>query len=47
LTVDLNPPLFPPALPPELEYRTVGRDLVLRDVGAHLIVDAVQGVIPE
>lgn len=36
-----------PALPPELEYRTVGRDLVLRDVGANLIVDVVPGVIPE
>jgi len=36
-----------PALPPELEYRTVGRDLVLRDVGANLIVDVVAGVVPE
>ncbi|MGO8786529.1 MAG: hypothetical protein ACLQVL_03995 [Terriglobia bacterium] len=36
-----------PSLPPELEYRTVGRELVLRDVGANLIVDAVSGGIPE
>jgi len=36
-----------PLLPPELEYRTVGRDVVLRDVGANLIVDVVAGVIPE
>jgi hypothetical protein len=36
-----------PPLPPGLEYRTVGRELVLRDVDANLIVDAVAGVIPE
>jgi hypothetical protein len=36
-----------PKLPPELEYRTVGRDLVLRDVGANLIVDVVTGAIPQ
>jgi hypothetical protein len=36
-----------PALPPELEYRIVGRDLVLRDIEANLIVDKVTGVIPE
>jgi hypothetical protein len=36
-----------PELPPELEYRTAGRDLVLRDVGANLIVDVAPGVIPE
>jgi len=28
-----------PALPPELQYRMVGRDLVLVDVHASLIVD--------
>jgi hypothetical protein len=26
-------------LPSEVEYRIVGRDLVLRDVGANLVVD--------
>jgi hypothetical protein len=36
-----------PQLPPELEYRVVGRDLVLRDVGANLIVDMVTRVIPK
>jgi hypothetical protein len=35
-----------PKLPPELEYRLVGRDLVLRDVGANLIVDFLQRAIP-
>jgi hypothetical protein len=35
-----------PALPPELEYRVVGRTLVLRDIGANLIVDIIRGAIP-
>ena len=35
-----------PKLPPELEYRIVGRDLVLRDVKANLIVDFINNVIP-
>jgi hypothetical protein len=35
-----------PKLPPEVEYRVVGRDLVLRDVGANLIVDFLQRAIP-
>ena len=35
-----------PKLPPELEYRIVGRDLVLRDVGANLIVDYIPSAIP-
>jgi hypothetical protein len=35
-----------PSLPPELEYRIVGRDLILRDVGANLIVDIIPSVIP-
>lgn len=35
-----------PPLPPELEYRLVGRDLVLRDVGANLIVDFLRRAIP-
>jgi hypothetical protein len=36
-----------PQLPPELEYRIIGRDLVLRDVGANLIVDIIPKVIPK
>lgn len=35
-----------PELPPELEYRIVGRDLVLRDVKGNVIVDIVRGVFP-
>lgn len=35
-----------PPLPPELEYRAVGRNLVLRDIGANLIVDMIPGGIP-
>jgi hypothetical protein len=36
-----------PPLPPELEYRFVGRDLILWDVHAGLIVDFVPDAIPE
>lgn len=35
-----------PKLPPELEYRVVGRALVLRDVEANLIVDFIPDAIP-
>jgi hypothetical protein len=35
-----------PDLPPELEYRIVGRDLILRDVKANLIVDILRNVVP-
>lgn len=35
-----------PRLPKELDYRLVGRDLVLRDVAADLIVDIVPAAIP-
>jgi hypothetical protein len=35
-----------PKLPPDLEYRVVGRSLVLRDVEANLIVDFIPGAIP-
>jgi hypothetical protein len=35
-----------PDLPPELEYRLVGRHLILRDVKANLIVDALYDVVP-
>ena len=34
-----------PALPPELEYRLVGRALVLRDAEANLIVDFIPDAI--
>jgi len=43
---------FPPALlrklpdlPPELEYRLVGRSLILRDVKANLILDILRDVV--
>lgn len=35
-----------PELPPELEYRTVGRDLILRDIKGNVIVDIMRDVIP-
>src|SRR5947207_11026201 len=35
-----------PKLPPEVEYRIAGRDLVLRDVKANIIVDFINNVIP-
>lgn len=35
-----------PSLPPELEYRFLGRDLILWDVHAGLIVDFVPRAIP-
>jgi hypothetical protein len=35
-----------PPLPDELEYRFVGRDLVLLDVHANLIVDILPAVLP-
>ena len=35
-----------PPLPPELDYRIVWHTLVLRDVGANLIVDFIPDVIP-
>ena len=34
-----------PDLPPELEYRIVGRSLILRDVKANLIVDVLRDVV--
>ena len=33
-----------PALPAELEYRVVGRDLVLVDVSIDLVVDVLEEV---
>jgi hypothetical protein len=35
-----------PALPPEIEYRFVNRDLVLVDVDANLIVDVLDEALP-
>ena len=35
-----------PKLPPELDYRVVAHDLVLRDVEANLIVDFMRNAIP-
>jgi hypothetical protein len=35
-----------PDLPAELEYRIVGRHLLLRDVKANLVVDALYDVVP-
>lgn len=35
-----------PQLPPEVEYRVAGSDLVLRDVDANLVVDLIHNVIP-
>lgn len=35
-----------PKLPPELEYRMVGRDLVLRDTTGNVIVDVLTNVFP-
>jgi hypothetical protein len=35
-----------PPLPPELDYRIVGRNLVLRDTGANIIVDYLPAAIP-
>jgi len=33
-----------PALPPEIEYRITGRDLVLLDAKANMVVDIIRGV---
>jgi hypothetical protein len=35
-----------PQLPEDLEYRIIGRDLILRDIHANLIVDFVPRIIP-
>lgn len=35
-----------PPLPKELEYRIVGRDLILRDVTGNVVVDVVRGAFP-
>ena len=36
-----------PKLPKELEYRIVGRDLVLLDLEPNLVVDILPGVVPQ
>lgn len=35
-----------PELPPELEYRIVGRHLILRDVKANVVIDVMRNVFP-
>jgi hypothetical protein len=35
-----------PKLPPEVDYRFVGRNLILRSVRANLILDVLPGVLP-
>jgi hypothetical protein len=35
-----------PELPPELEYRIIGHDIVLRDVTANVIVDVARSIVP-
>jgi len=35
-----------PALPEDLEYRLVGRNLVLVDVRANIVVDVLRGAVP-
>jgi hypothetical protein len=35
-----------PALPPELQYRFIGSDLVLIDIGAGLVVDVLRDALP-
>ena len=49
-SISLMPPCLLaalPPLPPELQYRFVGRDLILWDMHAGLIVDFVPEAIPE
>ena len=45
-TVPSNLLLNLPTLPPEVEYRIVGKHLILRDTGADLIVDFIPNAIP-
>ena len=35
-----------PALPKQVEYRVIGHDLILRDIGANLVIDFADGVVP-
>ena len=45
-TVPASVLLVLPPLPEALDYRFVGRDLILRDVEANLIVDYILGAVP-
>jgi hypothetical protein len=45
-TVPASVLLVLPPLPETLDYRFVGRDLILRDVEANLIVDYIVGAVP-
>jgi hypothetical protein len=45
-TVPPNLLLNLPKLPPEVEYRIVGKHLILRDTGADLIVDYMLNAVP-
>jgi hypothetical protein len=36
-----------PALPPELDYAIWGRDLVLIDIAANLVLDVLRDALPE
>jgi len=45
-TVPASVLLVLPPLPPDLDYRFVGRDLILRDAEANLIVDYILGAVP-
>jgi hypothetical protein len=45
-TVPASVLLVLPPLPEDLDYRFVGRDLILRDVEANLIVDYIVGAVP-
>jgi hypothetical protein len=38
--------LLLPELPPEVEYRFVGRHLILRDVRANMIIDKIRHALP-
>jgi hypothetical protein len=49
LPLQSTPPSFLlnlPSLPPEVEYRVLGHDLILRDVDANLIVDLARNIVP-
>jgi hypothetical protein len=49
LPLESTPPsllLNLPPLPPEVEYRVVAHDLILRDIDANLVVDVIPNAIP-
>jgi hypothetical protein len=50
LSYTMTPPsilLHLPKLPAELEYRIVGRDLILRDIECNLVLDIMPNAIPQ